>query len=146
MAFNESVDGSANDLSYYALKGGLSVFSASLDTVTRTVVTLSTSAQNPSGNYTLAISGVRDRFGNVIAANTSVSLNPSNSPPIITAQPQPQAAYPGGTVTFNVGVSSVLPVTNQWYKGGSPLLGQTNASLALNNVQSGDAAAYSVVV
>jgi autotransporter-associated beta strand protein len=146
LTFNEPVAESATNLIYYSLNGGLSVLSASLDPVTRTVLALGTSAQTPSVNYTLTINGVQDRFGNVIATNTSVSLNRSNSVPIITAQPQPQAAYAGGAVTFSVGVSSALPVTNQWYKEGSPIIGETNASLTLNNVQSGDAANYHVLV
>jgi len=146
VTFNEPVADSASNLTYYAVDGGLSVLSASLDPVTRTVLALGTSAQTPSVNYTLTINGVQDRFGNVIATNTRVSLNLTNAVPIITAQPQPQATYPGGAVTFNVGVSSALPVTNQWYKEGSPMVGETNASLTLNNVQSGNAANYNVVV
>src|SRR6185295_3416794 len=126
--------------------GGLSVSSASLDSVTRTVVVLGTSAQSPSGNYTLTINGVADRFGNVIATNTTIALNPNYSVPIIAAQPQPQTTYLGSAATFSVGVSSALPVTNQWFKGSSPMAGETNASLTLNNVQSADVANYSVVV
>ena len=137
---------SATNLTYYSLNGGLSVLSASLDPVTRTVLALGTSAQTPSTNYTLIINGVQDRFGNIIATNTRVSLNLSNSAPIITAQPQPQATYPGGAVTFNVGVSSALPMTYQWYKESNPIVGQTKASLTLNNVQSEDAGNYNVVI
>ena len=73
-------------------------------------------------------------------------VSPSNAIPIITTQPQPQSTYVGGSVTFSVGVLSVLSTTNQWFKDGSPIADKTNASLTLNNVQVGDVANYSVVI
>ena len=77
LTFNEPVAESATNLTYYSLNGGLSVLSASLDPVTRTVLALGTSAQIPSTNYTLIINGVQDRFGNIIATNTirNISLS-----------------------------------------------------------------------
>jgi Concanavalin A-like lectin/glucanases superfamily len=73
-------------------------------------------------------------------------LSPSNSVPIITSQPTPQVSYAGGGATFNVSVLSVLAITNQWYKGGSPITGQTNLTLVLTNLQPSDAVNYSVVI
>ena len=72
--------------------------------------------------------------------------NLNSSIPIFTTQPQPQTAYPGGTVAFTFQVLNILPTTNQWLKGGVPIPGQTNATLALFNVQPGDVANYSVVI
>jgi hypothetical protein len=71
---------------------------------------------------------------------------PSNSPPIIISQPLDQQSYKGGLVTFSVGVASALSTTNQWFKGASPIAGQTNASLTLTNLQPDDAGSYSVAV
>jgi len=76
----------------------------------------------------------------------SLGVMPSNAVPLIVSQPQPQSVYAGGTVTFSVTSVSPLLTTNQWYKNGSPLSGQTNTTLTLNNVQSGDATTYSVRV
>jgi autotransporter-associated beta strand protein len=72
--------------------------------------------------------------------------SPSNSVPIITTQPVPQVSYAGGGASFTVSVLSVLPTTNQWYKGSTPISGATNETLVLTNVQSGDAVNYHVVV
>ena len=66
--------------------------------------------------------------------------------PVITVQPQSQVAAPGATVSFNYQAQSVLPVTNLWFKNGSPLSNQTNTTLTLSNVQTASAGGYSVVV
>ncbi len=76
----------------------------------------------------------------------SFGVAPSNSIPIISAQPQPQSAFGGSSATFSFGVVGTLPTTNLWFKNGNPLAGQTNSTLVLNNVQTGDAANYSVVI
>ena len=47
-----------------------------------------------------------------------INASPDVSPPIITAQPQPQSTYVGGSVTFSVGVVSAFATTNQWFKNG----------------------------
>lgn len=70
--------------------------------------------------------------------------SPSNSVPIIITQPAPQVSYVGGRATFSVGVLSLLPTTNQWFNGNTPIIGATNSTLILSNVQT--AANYSVVV
>ncbi|MGH7968229.1 MAG: hypothetical protein ACREIC_05810, partial [Limisphaerales bacterium] len=75
-----------------------------------------------------------------------LNASATTSPPIILAQPQPQATYLGGSATFRVSVVSALPTTNQWFKAGSPLPGQTNVSLTLLGVTAADAVNYSVVV
>jgi len=75
-----------------------------------------------------------------------LNASATSSRPIILTQPQPQATYLGGSATFRVSVVSALPTTNQWYKAGNPLPGQTNASLTVTGVGPGDAVNYSVVV
>ena len=75
-----------------------------------------------------------------------VNSSPSNSAPIIIGQPQPQSAFTGGTAKFSVSAVSALPTTNQWYKNGAPLSGQTNATLTLSGVSAATVANYSVVV
>jgi hypothetical protein len=71
---------------------------------------------------------------------------PDDSVPIIITQPTPQVSFVGGGATFNVAVLSELPVTNQWYKGSTPIGGATNLTLVLTNVQPADAVNYSVVI
>ena len=93
-------------------------------------------------NYGLSAAQVQSHyyFGIVGTNNLNYAV------PIITNQPQAQAAFLGGSVTFSVGVLSALPATNQWFSNNVAIIGQTNASLTLNNVETNDAADYSVVV
>jgi hypothetical protein len=71
---------------------------------------------------------------------------PATSVPIISSQPQSQAGFVNGSITFTVSAVSASATTNQWYKNGNAISGQTNASLTLNNLQLTDAANYTVVV
>src|SRR5262249_1460640 len=69
---------------------------------------------------------------------------------LLTNQPATQATAPGTSVTFEVGASSIEPLTYQWQKnpgtGFSDLADRTNAALVLANVQPWDASDYRVVV
>ena len=75
-----------------------------------------------------------------------LNASPASSPPIITTQPQSVGSYVGGSATISVIVASGLQTTNQWYKDSNPIVGQTNSSLTLANVQLSSAGNYSVVV
>jgi hypothetical protein len=93
-------------------------------------------------NYGLNVSQIQSHYYFGMAGTNNLNY----AVPIITNQPQAQSVYPGSSATFTVGALSVLPVTNQWYTNGVAIPGQTNATLTLSNVQSNNAATYSVVV
>ena len=75
-----------------------------------------------------------------------MNSSPGTSVPIIALQPQSQSSYVGSSVTFSVAAASALATTNQWYKGSTPLPGQTGTTLTLNDLQVTNAGNYSVVV
>jgi hypothetical protein len=83
---------------------------------------------------------VNHYFYGLVGATASASV------PIINVQPQNQQSYVGGSATFSVVTVSGLPTTNQWFKGGTPLPGQTGTSLTLNGLQLTNAGNYSVVI
>jgi hypothetical protein len=64
--------------------------------------------------------------------------------PAISGQPAAQTVVAGGSVTFTVTASGAL--TYQWKRNGTALLGATNASLTLTNVQAANAGSYTVDV
>lgn len=70
--FDEAVDVTAADASRYDVDGGLEVTAASLNAFA-TTVTLTTLVQNPGTEYTLTVSDVRDRAGNVMSPGPSAT-------------------------------------------------------------------------
>ncbi len=78
--------------------------------------------------------------------SAELNASPATSIPIITTQPQSQAGFINGSISFSVTAVSAPATTNQWYKNGSPILNQTNTTLTLNSLQLSDAANYTVRV
>jgi hypothetical protein len=67
--------------------------------------------------------------------------------PVILAQPQNQTVTPSNSVSFTVVVSGSAPLSYRWYLNtNAPVANATNSTLTLDNVQSTNAGAYSVVV
>ena len=70
----------------------------------------------------------------------------NSSPPTFRSQPSSIRAWEGQSARFWTSVSSSLPETYQWFSGSGPLVGATNSSLTLTNVQFSSAGAYYVRV
>jgi hypothetical protein len=70
----------------------------------------------------------------------------TDSTPYIRGQPRSQVGYWGKSVTFNVTVYGWSPLNYQWIKDGAPVVGATDSSLVLTNLQTSNAGAYSLVV
>ena len=78
--------------------------------------------------------------------NLTVSFQVATaSPPIITAQPQSQAAGENGFAIFSASAAGVPSSAFQWQFNGTNLAGQTSSTLALNNLTTNQAGRYSVV-
>jgi hypothetical protein len=67
-------------------------------------------------------------------------------PPVVTTTPQSQAVVPGAPVSFSVGVFGSLPLSYQWRFNGVDLPGETNDTLTLIAVETGQTGHYSVAV
>ena len=76
--FSKALEDAATNTSHYALNGGLSILNATLD-ITRTIVTLTTTAQQPLTTYTVTVNGVRDLTSAhlTIAPNSTASFRSS---------------------------------------------------------------------
>ena len=75
VTFSEPVDPvTAGDPSRYGLDGGLSVIASAVSVENPAVVVLTTSKQTLFASYVLGVSGVKDRFGNIIAPGTSIAF------------------------------------------------------------------------
>jgi hypothetical protein len=67
-------------------------------------------------------------------------------PPTFSVQPVGQSVSPGASVTFTAAASGLPPPTFQWRRNGTNIIGANAPTLALSNVQVGDAGDYSVLV
>jgi hypothetical protein len=67
-------------------------------------------------------------------------------PPAVSSQPANQTVSAGANVTFTVGATGSNPLGYQWRLDGTNLVGSTNPSLSLTNVQAANAGSYDVVV
>ncbi|MGP8218816.1 MAG: immunoglobulin domain-containing protein [Limisphaerales bacterium] len=121
--------------------------SALVANATNATLTLNNVQTNNAGTYYVIVS-------NSVGSLTS-SLTSSNAsltvlvPPLIAQQPTNQTVLQGSNAIFSVNVSSgsTTPLSYLWYFNGTNLLvGATNASLILTNVQTTNAGTYYVIV
>jgi pectin methylesterase-like acyl-CoA thioesterase len=66
--------------------------------------------------------------------------------PLITSQPAPQTVAANSSASFTVGALGVSTPTYQWQKNSTNLVGQTGATLTINNASGNDIGSYSVIV
>ncbi|MCX8155288.1 MAG: immunoglobulin domain-containing protein [Verrucomicrobiae bacterium] len=93
------------------------------------------------GTYTLVLQNSGGMVTSAVATLTVLR------PPTLLVQPANISTGVGSNVTFTVQAEGTLPLRYQWYFNGvNRLVGETNASLVLLNVQPEQAGNYSVVV
>jgi hypothetical protein len=66
--------------------------------------------------------------------------------PTLVAQPQSQTNHWGQRLVLNVNAVGERPMSYQWLMNGSPLLGETNASLMIDPAGAANSGLYSVIV
>jgi hypothetical protein len=108
---------------------------------------------------------IASRYGQVAIAATSWSWNgdteyvpnyqialigqvspPAATPAKITAQSTDVTVFSGTNVTLSVSATGTAPLTYEWFKDGTMLIGQASASLLLTNISGINAGSYYVVV
>jgi RHS repeat-associated protein len=91
---------------------------------------------------------VPPRLTNVvaIAAGSHHNLALDHFPPWITTQPANQTSFTGITVIFSVTATGTWPLSYQWSLNGTNIMGATNMTLTLTNIQLSQAGNYMVLV
>jgi len=104
--------------------------------------TIGSAVPTNAGNYSCVVSnsvGITDSM----MASLIVITNP-----VITAQPTNVTVYAGQPASFSVAATGAPTLYYQWQFGanGTNIIGATNATLTLNNVQPSNAGVYAVAV
>ncbi len=106
---------------------------------TNATLTLLNVQQSDALNYNVVLSNAA---GTVTSSNARLTVIDA---PVITSQPLSRTNNAGTTATFTVGYTGTTP-NFQWYKGVVPISNETNATLALLNVQQSAAQDYNVLL
>ena len=129
-----NVNATGTGLSYQWYKGA-----SPLVGQTNSSLALANVSAADAGTYSVVVSGV---CGNAVTNSASLTVNQSVA---VASAPVSVTNCPGTGASFNVNATGT-GLGYQWYKGASPMPGQTGSSLVLNNVSAADAGTYSVVV
>jgi pectate lyase len=123
-------------------------------------VLASTNLSLPASNWPSIASHSFDSVGNFDSTNpvttglarqffrllVGTNSSASSTAPSITNQPQSLAVSVGATANFLVGASGTAPLNYFWSFNTNTSVGGNNSTLALVNVQAGDAGSYRVIV
>lgn len=82
----------------------------------------------------------------IVVPATPVASNTVSILPVIIQQPSSQSVAKGSPVTFKVFAASTTPMSFQWLKNGTAIVGATGSSYFILSAATTDAASYTVVV
>jgi hypothetical protein len=133
--FSVAVSGTA-PMSYHWSFNGTNILNA-----TNVSLTLTNLQLNQAGNYSVLVTNVAGSTNSAAAVLTVVGV-----PPTIATQPTNQTVQIGGTASFNVTTTGTAPLIYQWNFNGTNIVGATNATLTVTNVQSSQTGSYAVSV
>lgn len=115
---------------------GIPVTVAPGETIWFRWITANNAITSTASHDTLAIDNVNVAFTAAAAAGQ----------PTIATQPTSQTVSPGANVSFSVVADSATPLSYQWKKNGSDVVGATSSILSFPSVLESDAGNYTVVV
>jgi len=108
---------------------------------TNATLTLTNIQPTNAGIYAVLVTNT---LGSILSSNATLTV--LSLPPTITVQPTNQTAFVGGTAVFSVTAAGSRPLSYQWSFGVSNIVGATNPTLVLSNVQFTNAGNYTVLV
>jgi hypothetical protein len=128
------VSASGGGLSYQWHKDGVAIAGATSASYTVSDINQS----GATGAYTVKVSNAA---GAVMSSAATLSLL---TPPVFLSQPSSMSRHVGQSGSFNVSVSSMSPVTYQWYKDGSVISGATGSTFSISSIGVNDGGVYKV--
>jgi len=137
-SFNVAATGTA-PLGYQWNKNGTAVSGATSSSYT----TPATSSSDNGAQFTVVVSNTA---GSVTSNAAALTVSAAPVAPSITAQPASQTVTAGQTATFNVAATGTAPLSYQWNKNGTAVLGATSLSYTTPATSSSDNGAQFTVV
>lgn len=92
----------------------------------------------------IAVGGVCGDITGIVAGTIKITV--TNSLPVIISQPTNQTVCPGASASLAVSATGASPLVYEWRHGTNILTGQTNSTLSLTNIYSGNAGTYTINV
>ena len=127
-------------LSYQWSKNGTDISGATSSGYTSPATTI---ADN-GAVYAVTISNA---YGTVSSSNALLTVAPAAVAPTFSTQPASQSIPVGQTASFSVTVSGTVPLSYQWLKNGSNIVGATSSSYTTPAISDADnGAVYAVAV
>jgi len=112
---------------------------------TNSSLTLISVDASDEGDYHVEVSNAHGPPA--VSDAATLTVIPSNQPPMITVEPVNDTVTQGQTANFSVTAIGTPPLTYQWYYNTNTALGgETSSSLSIPSAQTNDAGYYSVVV
>ncbi len=137
--FSVAVSGTS-PFTYQWKKNGTSINAATSASYTTPVAALSDSGS------TFSVT-VRNAVGSVTSNAATLTVGAAPVAPTITSQPVNTTVSVASTATFSVGASGTAPLSYQWKKNGSNIVGATSASYTTPSTALADnGGAFSVIV
>ena len=137
-SFSVTATGTA-PLSYQWQKGGSPILGATSSIYT----TPPTTSSDNGAQFTVA---VKNTVGSVTSGAATLTVNPAPVAPSITTQPASQTVTVGQTASFNVTASGTAPLSYQWKKSGTRILGATSSTYTTPPTTSSGGEQFAVVV
>lgn len=128
-------------ISYQWFKGGVAITGANAPQLRMAYV-----GDADTGTYSVEVTNAAGTVASTPARLTVTAAAPGAVAPSIQTQPAAVAVTEGNVATFAVGVAGSGPMTFQWRKNGSNIVGATAAAYTIAAVTVADAGTYSVVV
>jgi hypothetical protein len=126
----------SSPLSYQWLHDGTNVVGG-----TNSALALPNLRPSDAGAYSVAVS---NNLGSVTSSNATITV--IALPPSIVTQPVGSTNNVGAEASLTVVANGSPPLNYRWLHEGTNVVGGTNSTLLLSNLQASDAGAYSVVI
>jgi hypothetical protein len=109
---------------------------------TASILSLPSVSASSAGSYRVVVTG---SGGAATSQPATLTVITAQSPTIVTP-PLTQTVVVGARVTLSVDATGTAPLSYQWRKAGTPIVGATNPSYTIPSAQAADVSSYTVAV